>query len=46
MSATPPRPSTGWIYESKLAEGQYLVDMLLEGHLAFKGFLTVGTGLF
>ncbi|NGN44865.1 DUF4433 domain-containing protein [Mesorhizobium sp. CGMCC 1.15528] len=46
MSATPPRPSTGWIYESELADGQYLVDVFLEGHLAFRSFLSVGTGLF
>lgn len=47
MAARPPAPSTNtrWRVETNLANGTYLVQIDLEGHLAFKGYLTLGERL-
>ena len=47
LPARPPPPSTnlGWRVEIDLQNGTYLVQIDLEGHLAFKGYLTLGERL-
>lgn len=46
MAARPPAPSTNtrWRVEANLASGTYLVQIDLEGHFAFKAFMTLGEG--
>jgi ssDNA thymidine ADP-ribosyltransferase, DarT len=46
MDATPPAPSTRWRFNAKLPNGDYLVDIRLEGQLAFCCHMTVGQGVF
>lgn len=47
IAARPPAPSTNtrWRVEINLISGTYLVQIDLEGHLAFKGYLTLGERL-
>jgi hypothetical protein len=47
IAARPPAPSSHprWRVEANLPNGNYLVQIDLEGHLAFKGYLTLGERL-
>ncbi|WP_453944807.1 DarT ssDNA thymidine ADP-ribosyltransferase family protein [Bradyrhizobium sp. USDA 372] len=47
IAARPPAPSTNtrWRVQIDLANGTYLVQIDLEGHLAFKGYITLGERL-
>lgn len=46
LSARPEPPSTSWRIHGELPNGPYLVEIYLEGHLAFQSILTVGQDLF
>ncbi len=46
MAARPMPPPQRWRVPQKLTNGRYLIQIELEGHLAFKGFLTLKDGIF
>ncbi|MDW9877305.1 DUF4433 domain-containing protein [Sinorhizobium meliloti] len=46
LSARPAPPAHSWRFNAELPDGQYLVQIRLEGHLAFSALMTVGQDIF
>lgn len=46
MAARPNPPSNSWRFNAVLPDGQYLVEIHLEGHLAFRSYMNVGQDVF
>ena len=46
FSPIPPSPSLNWIYKVEIPDGDYLVEIYLENHLAYRSVITCGNALF
>ncbi|MCM2458839.1 DUF4433 domain-containing protein [Rhizobium sp. CG4] len=46
IDAIPQPPATSWRFNGTLPDGRYLVEIVLEGHLAYRAYMMVGQDIF